>query len=456
VTSCRLKFTRSDYERLMGHLFPGDNDEHGAVLLAGMSIRAGRMTLFVREIHFAVEGTDYVEGKIGYRALTATFIHRMITRARDKRLVYLAVHNHGSDLEVGFSGTDLESHCRGYPALLQIARGMPVGALVFGHRSIQADVWLADGSRLDLEYAEVIGTSISRLTPARKNSHSDPDETFDRQVRMFGTSGQAILNRTHVGIIGLGGVGSLLAEYLAKLGIGQFTLVDNDRIEESNRSRIVGARKSDVKRKLRKTEISKRLILQTNENANVRPLAADVVKESVARSLTTCDYLFLSADSMRARLVFNSLVHQYFIPGVQLGTKIACDPNGSITDIMSANRAVRPGLGCLWCNQLIDPTQLAKEAKTDRERIDQAYGTEQINPSVITLNAVTAAHAVNDFLLDYLCLRPEGKLYFEHFHFLNSKRMLVEPRKSLNCPECSVNEGRFGWGDGVSLPCAEG
>ena len=456
MTSCRLKFTRSEYERLMGHLFPGDNDEHGAVLLAGMSIRDGQMTLFVREIHFAVEGTDYVEGKIGYRALTATFIHRMITRARDKRLVYLAVHNHGSDLEVGFSGTDLESHRRGYPALLQIARGMPVGALVLGQRSIQADVWLADGSRLDLEYAEVIGTSISRLTPAKKVSHTDPNATFDRQVRMFGASGQAILSRTHVGIIGLGGVGSLLAEYLAKLGIGQFTLVDDDRIEESNRSRVVGARKSDVKRKLRKTEIAKRLILQANEYAEVRSLAADVVKESIASSLTTCNYLFLAADSMRARLVFNSLVHQYFIPGVQLGTKIVCDLNGSITDIMSANRPVRPGLGCLWCNQLIDPTQLAQEAKTDRERIDQAYGTQQINPSVITLNAVAAAHAVNDFLLDYLCLRPERELYFEHFHFLNSKRMLVEPRKSSDCPECSVTEGRFGWGDAVSLPCSEG
>lgn len=35
-----------------------------------------------------------------------------------------------------------------------------------------------------------------------------------------------------------------------------------------------------------------------------------------------CDYLFLAADSMRARLVFNALVHQYLIPGVQLGSKI--------------------------------------------------------------------------------------------------------------------------------------
>src|SRR5258706_2880458 len=105
---------------------------------------------------------------------------------------------------------------------------------------------------------------------------------------------------------------------------------------------------------------------------------------------------------------------------------------------MSANRPIRPGRGCLLCNQLIDATQLAKEAKTDEERKAQAYGVEEPNPSVISLNAVAAAHAVNDFLLDYLNLRVgDGKLYYEHFHFLKGSRMLVEPRKAVDCPECA-------------------
>ena len=94
---------------------------------------------------------------------------------------------------------------------------------------------------------------------------------------------------------------------------------------------------------------------------------------------------------------------------------------------MSANRPVRPGIGCLWCNQFIEPTQLAKETKTDEERKAQAYGVEEPNPSVISLNAIAAAHAVNDFLFDYLGLRSDhGKLYYEHFHFLKRQRMLVE------------------------------
>jgi hypothetical protein len=454
---CRIRVARQDFDRLYRHLFPGDDEEHGAILLAGRSQSEGAPVLHVREVHLALEGVDYVKGKIGHRALTPQFIHRLITRARDQRLVYLAVHNHGSDRDVGFSDIDFESHVRGYPALLQIARGMPVGALVFGKRSLQADLWLPDGQRLPLETAIVVGNTLQTLFSAPRTTEASKLETYDRQVRMFGQDGQEHLAKARVAIIGVGGIGSLVAEYLARLGVGHFHLIDNDRVETSNLSRIVGATSADAQEKAPKVEVMKRLILNANEQAQVTTLEDDVAKESVAKTLTSCDYLFLAADSMRARLVFNALVHQYLLPGVQLGSKIRCGNDGQLLDVMSANRPVRPGKGCLWCNQLIDPTQLAKEAKTDDERKAQAYGVEEPNPSVISLNAIAAAHAVNDFLLDFLTLRPEREaLHYEHFHFLKGTRTLVEPRRDPNCPECSPTGVRFGRGDHVELPCIKG
>jgi hypothetical protein len=454
---CRLRVARQDFDTITNHLFPGDHDEHGAVLLAGTSLSGGQLTLHVREVHLSEEGIDYVDGKIGYRALSPKFIHRYITRARDERLAYLAVHNHGSDREVGFSSTDLNSHRRGYPALLQIARGMPVGAVVFGRRSIQVDVWLPDGTRLSLDEAVVVGDTIQHLTPEPKRQFFNTTDTYDRQIRMFGKAGQAELANCRIGIIGLGGIGSMVAECLARLGVGRFCLVDNDHVEESNLSRIVGASASDAVHQVPKVEVAKRLILQGNCNADIELVMEDVAKESAAKTLTSCDYLFLAADSMRARLVFNAIVHQYLIPGVQLGSKIRSDSVGRLVDIMSANRPLRPGYGCLWCNQLIDPNQLAIEAKTDEERKAQAYGVEEPNPSVISVNGISAAHAVNDFLLDYLGLRPEReRLYYEHFHLLKNKQSLVEPRRDEDCPECSRTGLRYGRGDTIALPCIEG
>ena len=48
--------------------------------------------------------------------------------------------------------------------------------------------------------------------------------------RLFGDAGQAILREAKVGIIGLGGVGMLLAEYLGRLGVGHFVLIEPERV----------------------------------------------------------------------------------------------------------------------------------------------------------------------------------------------------------------------------------
>jgi hypothetical protein len=334
---------------------------------------------------------------------------------------------------------------------------MPVGALVFGRRSVQADVWLEDGRRLALDEAMVVGNTVMRLTPTSRKLEAEFQGAYDRQVRMFGKAGQSLLRKCRVGIIGLGGIGSLVAEYLARLGVGYFTLIDDDLVEDSNLSRIVGATAVDAEQQTAKVEVANRLILEGNPDATVKQIAKDVAKESVAKQLTECDFIFLAADSMRARLIFNAVVHQYLIPGVQLGSKIRSDNDGSLAEVMSANRPVRPGHGCLWCNQLIDANVLAKEAKTDEERRSQAYGVEEPNPSVISLNAISAAHAVNDFMLDYLALRPESDvLYYEHFHFLKRKHALVEPRRDKDCSECSRGGLRYGRADSTDLPAVEG
>lgn len=53
------------------------------------------------------------------------------------------------------------------------------------------------------------------------------DEIFDRQIRVFGKTGQARLRKIQVAVIGLGGIGSLVTELLARLGVGNFVLVDD-------------------------------------------------------------------------------------------------------------------------------------------------------------------------------------------------------------------------------------
>ena len=451
--SCDVLVRAEDHRRIMEHLFPGDRDEHGAILRAGIVRSGSSLRLLVHNVHPARFGTDYVAGRYGYRALTPTFIHREILQCRDSGLAYLAVHNHGSDRRVAFSTIDLESHERGYPALLDIGRGVPVGAMVYGRRSVAADVWQPDGTRRALGTYRIVGHDITRLY-SKPGPKRESGSEHDRQVRMFGAAGQHILRASKVAVVGLGGVGSLVAEYVARLGVGNILLIDPDAIETSNLSRVVGATRVDVETGQLKTQIAVRHAREMASDAELKPIAGDVAQRSVAELLRDCDFIFLAADSMRARLVVNALVHQYFVPAIQMGAKIRRGSRGGLEDAMSAVRHVRPGVGCLWCNGLIDPAQLAIEAKSDRERKEQAYGVQEPDPSVITLNAVAASHAVNDFLFDFLGLRNgNGDAIYEHFHFHRRKAQRVTPRRDPDCRECVH---RLAMGDALELPVVEG
>ena len=451
--TCDVAMREEDHDRLMAHLYPGDGDEYGAVLRAGIVSCGAGLRLLVNAVEPARVGTDYIPGKYGYRALAPTFIHRQIVRCRDERMAYLAVHNHGSDRSVRFSKVDMDSHERGYPALLDIGKGVPVGALVFGRRAVAADIWMPDGTRRALGSYRIVGRTIRRLyaNPQRATGAS---AGFDRQVRMFGNAGQAVLGASKVAVVGLGGVGSLVAEYLARLGVGHLVLVDLDVIDDTNLSRVVGATPTDVETGQFKTQIAVRHLREAKPDIRLEAIRGDIASDPVAMKLRDCDFIFLAADSMRGGLVVNALVHQYLIPAVQMGAKIRPGAGGSIEEAMCAVRQLRPGTGCLWCNGLIDGTQLAIEAKTDEERKAQDYGVREPNPSVITLNAVAAGQAVNDFLFDFLDLRPEsGDAVYQHHHFLRHAVQNVVPRKDPDCRECGR---RLGVGDAMDLPIATG
>lgn len=449
------------YEELWAHLFPGDDDEHGAVLAAGFAGGVDNR-LLVRHVFRAEDGTDYVPGEYGYRALTAAFVRDRIRFCRRESLAYLAVHCHGAGTSVGFSGDDIASHERGYPALAQINAGRVVGGLVVASVAIAGDLWLPDGSRAELTRAVVVGARRIELRSSPPTRPSQAAASYDRQARLFGDRGQTVLRSLHVGIVGAGGVGSLVNEYAARLGVGHITIVDPDRFEVTNHSRIVGSRLSDAESEnppaqaSAKVDIAERVWRDSSVAGLYDPVARNVIDDDVARALTACDYIFLAADSAQARLTFNTLVHQFLIPGVQVGTKIVVDPDsGSVLDVFTWVRYVEPGYGCLLCNGLISAEALQLEALTTEQRLAQRYvdESEVPSPSVITLNAVGAAHAVDDFLWNMLDLRRGVRRHWLRLRPMRNEIREVIPAQALGCRECTdVPASRFARGDGRELP----
>ena len=74
------------------------------------------------------------------------------------------------------------------------------------------------------------------------------DEKFSRTEMLIGNDGMDKLGDAKVAVFGLGGVGSFVCEGLARSGVGNFILVDFDKIDESNINRQLIATQKTVGR----------------------------------------------------------------------------------------------------------------------------------------------------------------------------------------------------------------
>ncbi|MDB9515019.1 ThiF family adenylyltransferase [Kamptonema animale CS-326] len=464
------------FEKLYHHLFPGDGDEHGAVIATGIAQTPRGTRLLAREVFLAQDGVDYVPGTRGYRALTAKFVAQVSGYCEAQNLCYLAVHCHGGQDDVCFSADDMASHKRGYPALLDITKGGPVGALVFAANAVAGDIWTRSG-RFPLSHLSVIGSRVRKLYPSPQPRPPHADPIYDRHARLFGDLGQNILSNLKVGIIGLGGGGSLLNEWLSRLGVGHIVAIDFDKIELTNHPRIVGSTRWEAMAWLTKSRnpwlqklgsrlagykvhIARRVAKQANPSIRYDAVVGNIVDEPIARLLTDADFIFLASDSIQSRLVFNALVHQYLIPGIQIGAKVSVDKNTKqVGDIFTATRPVLPFAngGCLHCHELIPAARLQEEALSEEERRTQRYVEDDdvAQPSVITLNVQSAAQAVNDFMMMFTGLYQPQVTLCHQMSFVRERRISkVAPRSNDTCLDCSNSpRSRRARGDRLRLPC---
>ncbi|MCC8251555.1 ThiF family adenylyltransferase [Saccharothrix sp. NEAU-S10] len=262
------------------------------------------------------------------------------------------------------------------------------------------------------------------------------DPEYDRQSRLFGDRGQETLRRLHVAVVGLGGVGSVVVELLARLGVGRLVLIDADHVAGTNLPRLIAARRDDIGRP--KTSLAARNARQANPEVMLTLIQQEVQTPRARDALADCDWIFLAADTDAARHWVNETVHQYLIPATQIGVKIPVDANGTLGQIHAVTRPITPDGGCLWCNELIDATELAIDMLPDAERERARYVPGVPAPSVIALNTLAAAEAVNHFMLAATNLHHDDTGQAAVLHRPRSRdRDLQNPRHDPQCPTCS-------------------
>ncbi len=338
----------------------------------------------VADEHYVAD--DSVGARIGTVAIRDV-IRRVLQTGRG--LVH--VHLHDFPAEPRFSPQDIleqpplvESFVRANPRL---AHGM----LVLTPSSAAAWIWppAISGPVLPAQIS-IVGFPMTLIfplpdqQPRQKNQRQKEllDDRFSRQS-FLGAGAQGIIDRAHIGIAGLGGGGSHVAQQLGHVGFRHPRAFDGDVAEDTNLNRLIGARSSDVSMKTPKIEIAKRLYLGLLPDAE--PIFFGGRWQDQPELLRGCDLVIGCVDTFAGRHELEVACRRYGIPYIDIGMDVH-QVEGAPPRMAGQLILSMPGGPCMWCLGFLDDEKLGREA--------QRYGAAGGRPQVVWPNGVLASTAV--------------------------------------------------------------
>jgi molybdopterin/thiamine biosynthesis adenylyltransferase len=339
-------------------------------------------------------------------------------------------------------------------SLFQLRTGQPTyGSLILGGTPeaprFSGRIFSDDDER-PLERVRAVGGRLTLLV----HGSDDVDEThFDRQIRAFGRKGQAVLGALRVGIVGVGGTGSTVFEQVARLGVGEIVVVDDDALTESNLTRIHESAAAQVNQP--KVKVAADAAARIGLGTRVIVHDARVTSVAAARTLRTCDVIFGCTDDNRGRAILSRLAYWYLLQVID--TAFLVDSDGlHVQGLFGRVTTVAPGTACLFCRGRIDQAQLAAEALPGEERkrlAAEGYvpGLGEPDPSVGAYTTLVGAAAVSellDRLFGFSGESPPSELLLR-VHDRAVSTTSVGPQDGHYCADRSV------WGRGDVEPFLE-
>ena len=151
------------------------------------------------------------------------------------------------------------------------------------------------------------------------------EEQFSRTELLIGTDGIEKLTKAKVAIFGIGGVGSFVVEALARAGVGEFILVDNDKIDVTNINRQIIATYETIG--IFKVEAAKSRILNINPKANVKVYQEFFIPDSKNIFDNTISYIVDCIDTITSKIELVIRAKKLNIPIIScMGTGNKLDP----------------------------------------------------------------------------------------------------------------------------------
>lgn len=360
---------------------------------------AGGEVLIARDLMLLPEDAYQIR-RIDQLRIDPVALNRLVRRARDTGLSVFTVHTHPGTERPWFSAADDAGDSRLMPSLYAQMAGPHGSLVVAGASGVAAGrVWSEAGEVSDLSL-RLVGRRIEFPSAVVESRHDD--SWFDRQRLALGDDGQAVLRGLHVAVVGLGGTGSVTLAQLAHLGVGRVTVIDGDRVEGPNVSRILGATSRDAGHAW-KVDVALRYAQELGLGTRVRPLRGHLGTDVPVEEVEGCDVVMSCVDRHTPRALLNRLAYAKAVPMIDMGSAFRVDHTGRIVAGAGRVVVVGPDRRCLACWGHIDPARLRVEALSAEERATEAEagyvsGADVPQPSVVAFNTMIAGAAVIELL----------------------------------------------------------
>jgi hypothetical protein len=205
---------------------------------------------------------------------------------------------------------------------------------------------------------------------------------FDRQS-FLGPDSESTLYGATLGLVGLGGGGSHIAQQTGHLGIGRYVVIDPDHITDTNTNRLIGGTLADLEPATSKVAIAERKIRGLVEQPRIITIR-DTWHNATAE-LKRCDIIAGAVDSFVEREQLERFARRHLIPYIDIGMDVH-DLGNKQYLIGGQVILSMPGKPCLRCCGLITDERLVQEANK--------YGAAGSRPQVVWSNGVLASSAV--------------------------------------------------------------
>lgn len=144
------------------------------------------------------------------------------------------------------------------------------------------------------------------------------DDRYSRQVRFapIGEPGQRKISGARVGIVGLGALGTVVADQLVRAGVGELHIIDRDYVEVSNLQRQTLYDEEDAKRSLPKAVAAERKLRRINSDVRIEAIVDDLNGENVEDWIEDLDLVLDGLDNFETRYVLNDACRKSGTPWI--------------------------------------------------------------------------------------------------------------------------------------------